>query len=932
MATVSLIQTKLHPPPVTNDLVERPFLIQRLNIGLKHKLTLVSAPAGFGKSTIVLEWCRQVGWPVAWYSLDKNDDDLSIFPSYLLAALQKACQPGQEQQICPVSTSYLQAPQLPALKIIASTLINELSQFTQTCLIVLDDYHLIENPDIHELIRLVLQNLPDRHHLVLITRVDPPLPIPRLRVQQVMTEIRVDNLRFTLSETEAYLRRVLQGDFLQETAVELEKRTEGWVAGLRMAGLSLRARQGSEQLTYARSFKGSQRYVMTYLIDEVLNRQPETVRRFLLQTALLDRFCDALCAAVTGEKLGLCRQILAELDADSLFIVPLDSDHHWFRYHHLFQELLQFRLDMHFDQGEKRSMHHRASHWFASNGYVDEALHHALAAGDDSFAVQLVIDQRHDRLNQQDWRTLERWLKYLPQASIRQNPALILAQAWIAHSQYQLLALPQILQQAQALVDEQQLSAINKEASLTSATTVHKDGYPTTRITSTRRSSLQGEIDTLVSFVWLIKSEMPQTSEAAQNALQRVSPDHNFVYGYAHLSWGIAAYSLGQGKEAIRFLQQQLNIYRHQSTQFTSRVIETLECLYLYAGQIRPLIELSKQRLALAQKANLPIDIGWAHLFLGMAYYEWNELENAQRHYSAATELRHQIHYRVYHDSMVGLAKIQQAEGLHEESRQTAESLLEQTILSANNLVLPESVSFQAKLALRQGDLEGALHWLETTDLTASPWAFITSEIPIFTKIEALIAQRSEASLAEAARLAKGLLAETTQIKQTYRKIELLILLARIYDAQGQTSKSLNMLEQAIQKGKKRGFIRTFVDLGLGCANLFYQLLEKGIEADYLGQILAALNVAESRTTAVTRRGNGRNNRSQGQIQPLTDREQEILSLLQERYTNKEIAQELVIAIGTVKRHTSNIYTKLGANNRHQAVRHAQDLGILPQR
>ena len=471
--TVTLLRTKLHMPRLSDDLIERPRLYERLNRGLNRKLTLVSASAGFGKTTLVVAWLRtlqsenaEIQNRVAWLSLDESDNDLLGFLNYFVAAIQTIY-----PNACPQTQGLWQAPQLPPLEHIATTLINEIDEIPETfapplsgpsLILVLDDFHVIQDDTTLDFVIRFLEHLPRQIHLVIISRQDPHLPMAQLRVQWQMTEIRMAELRFSLAEVQAYLNQIQDEPLSVETVTLLSERTEGWAAGIRLAVLSMQDHHDPSALV--KGFKGGHRHVMTYLMDEVLSRQPAHLQSFLLRTSLLDRLCGPLCDAVCfdeakapGNSSGTAmtknddpmrnsQAYLEWLEQAGLFVVPLDDEGVWYRYHHLFQEFLFKRLHTQMNDEQMAALHDRASHWLGNNGYVGRAIHHALAAADAIGAARFIERHRHDLLNRDDWRTLERWLDLLPGKILRQRPALMLARVWTLHQQWRQSEIPPILE------------------------------------------------------------------------------------------------------------------------------------------------------------------------------------------------------------------------------------------------------------------------------------------------------------------------------------------------------------------------------------------------------------------------------------------------------------------------------------------------------
>ena len=413
---IDIIRTKLYRPPVTKDLVPRSHLLERLEYCRQRPLTLISAPAGYGKSTLASSWLEASDCPGAWVSLDEDENDLRLFLTYLVAAIQMLF-PEAGQQI----QALLNATELPPGKVLAHTLLNDLTQIEEPFILVLDDYHRIHEEAVHDLLEELLHHPPHSLHLVLITRRDPQLSLPALRAKGQVTEIRLQDLRFSTEETAVFLQRVLDMSLDDQTAEILGKKTEGWVTGLRLAALSLHHRSDGDRLLA--ELPEDNRYVEEYLVLEVFSQQPAAIQQYLLSTAILDRFCAPLCEAVCpGAEPKVCElsgeEFLTRLEQTNLFVISLDSQQQWFRYHHLFRKFLNYRVQELYSPDEMATFHTLASAWFAEQGLIDEALHHALKADDIPAAARLVAHHRHDLINREQWPRLERWLDLLPDSAL----------------------------------------------------------------------------------------------------------------------------------------------------------------------------------------------------------------------------------------------------------------------------------------------------------------------------------------------------------------------------------------------------------------------------------------------------------------------------------------------------------------------------------
>ncbi len=902
----TLLRTKLHRPRVSHDLVPRPRLVERLHRGLDRKLTLICAPAGFGKTTLACMWLQDSSRPAAWLSLDENDSDLRVFLSYFVAAVQTVF-----PDACPTTLGFLRAPQLPPLDHMATTFVNEITDLAEPVILVLDDYHAIQDEAVHELVATLIGNLPRHAHLVLASRVDPPWPLASLRAGRHMMELRADDLRFTLDEAQAFLEHVVGVKLTSEAVATLEGRTEGWIAALRLAALSMRGE--TDHAAFVQSFKGTHRDLTDYLTTEVLSQQPQPIQDFLLRTSILDRFCAPLCDVILDDRRStideeppspLSQAILDELDQANLFLVPLDYERRWYRYHHLFQDLLRRRLQAQLNAEELASLHSRASAWLRDNGLIEEALRHALAAGDVEGAAQLVEDSRHDLLNREDWPTLERCLNRLPEAVVRGRPALLLARAWVLDLHYQIAGIPRLLQEAEA--------CLSTDTGAWSESEIR---------------DVRGEIDALWSLVLYLGDEGQRALESAQRALERIPVAYAFARSFAVLILALAHQMTGQARTGVGTLGEFLAEVGTQPDIIIARVLIGQIYVHMLEGNCHQAAQALDQLQLVTSKARLTVSMVAAHWLLGRISYESNNLEAASQHFSSAFELRYGAQYIMVHDTMIALALTYQTQGMPEKAEETLTALRRFALDIGITQRLHEIDSFEARLALLQGDVQGAIRWAETVNLDMPTATLVFLELPIVTKARVLIAQGTDASLREATQLLQELLAYAESVHNTYHQIGLLALLALAYQAQRRTESALEALERSLRLAQPGGFIRTFVDLGPTMAGLLYQLAEGRVAPEYVRQVLAAFPEARAEGDPAHQI---RQASRAALVEPLTRRESEILLLLARHLTNQEIADSLVISPLTVKKHTINIYQKLGVNSRAQAVVQAGALGILP--
>jgi LuxR family maltose regulon positive regulatory protein len=901
---VLLLRTKLHRPRIPAQLVRRPRLESRLNRGLDRGLVLVSAPAGFGKTTLVSQWLEACGCPAAWLSLREEDSDLPTFLLYLVSAI-RTLYPGA----CPETWALVQAPQLPPMAYLATMLVNELGEVPQAFVFVLDDFHRVQSPPVHQFVETLVDSVPRTLCLVLITRVDPSLPLPALRAGQKMLELRSGDLQLTPDEVQDFFQQCMGLEVDAESLAILEQRTEGWIVGLRLAALSLR--DGGELTALTRSLAGSDRHVMDYLLAEVLSHQPQAVQEVLLRSSILRRFCVSLLDAlldrgrsVNGRAPGVGTWGMLEwMERSGLFLVPLDDERTWYRYHHLFRELLEHKLCSEWSEEEVASLHVRASDWFAAEGLIEEAMHHALAAGDAPRAARLVAQQRHALLNREAWHTLVRWVDLLPQEVVHQHPGLLLARAWHQQWRWQYATMPPVLEMTEELISH------DAEA-----------------ITETERQILRGEVDILWSALWFARGDGSRCLESAQRARERLPAELVYVRStfLEYLAWGYQM--TGQAGAGIHMLEEALASDEAREDLFTARMLLGLAVIYYLSGDLRLQEQMAQRLLKLSPEKPLALSRPWAHLISGQACYQQNRLAEAEAHFSAVTEHRYLANAAASQACLLSLALTYQAQGRPEAATQVAETSLAFALEIRQPVQMVETRAFQARLALLQGDLAAALRWARGVTLEDLPARTLFPEVPRVTLARVLIAQGTRDSLQKASQILEEIVEIARGVHSEPHTIEMLALQALVCDGQGEGPKALDLLRQSLELAQPGGFLRVFVDLGPAMIPLLSRLAESESESNYVRRILAAFapSPLQRRATRLDQTA------SLEIVESLTNREQEILELLARRLSDKEIAQALHISPYTVSKHANNLYGKLQVAGRRQAVSKARALGILP--
>ncbi len=901
----SLMRTKLFRPRSASDVITRTRLIERLNMALEGEITLVCAPAGFGKTTLLTQWVQTIDRPNAWLTLDENDNELPVFVQALVASLQTAFPDAFE-----ATTTLLKAPRILPPDQIAPLLINELADLPDNVILVLDDYHRIHNREVHTLLELLVEHLPLQLHLVLICRSDPPIPVARWLAKGRLYELRGTDLRFLPEETEVFLTRMLGSEAARETAGALDERTEGWIAALRLAALSLRGASDSASFL-ERLDSYTTRSISSYLVGEILAQQAHEVQEFLEQTSILAQFCAELCAEVMGSDISheQVQSTLDWLERTNLFLIPLDTRQRWYRYHHLFQELLQQRLQTHKSQEELATLHRRASAWYARHDLIEEAIRHALLAKDPSRATQLVEAHFFQAFEQEQLLLVDHWLRLLPGEQIQGSPYLLAARAWISQAQGQLKELPRLLTEG-----EQLLASSDRESSDAEDTSFRL---------------LRGLTATLWSLYYFFTGQAQASLEYARSALAWIPPGEDNMVSHATFYFVLTNQATGHEEGALAALQQAL---QEQSTGLssTTRLLFAQAYVYLVMGKL-PLVEhTARHLLHIAREGELGISQNYAHWLLGLAHYEQNQLDQAAYHFSAVIADQYRAHFWVVRDALCGLALTYQAQGLGTQAQETARTLLELAQEQHSLSELRVAFAFCGRLALLQNEVQEASQWLELTGEQEVRGPMFFLEDPPTTKVRLLLAKGDEVSIAEGQVLLTQILQLVEAIHNTRKMIQVLALQAWVYDLQGRKAEALDVLERALTLARPGGFMRTFSELA-PLAKLLHELrkhrkarqeVDKNLDA-YLQVILEAIDPvpvqAGSKEDLLVKEG----------LEPLTRRELQILNLLDTDLTNKEIARELVVTTETVKLHTKHVYRKLSVNNRRSAVTLGKALGLL---
>jgi LuxR family maltose regulon positive regulatory protein len=948
----TLLQTKLYIPPLRPNTVPRPRLVDRLNRGLQEdcKLTLISAPAGFGKTTLITEWrmcipdaedpqsiCRNPDF--GWLSLDEGDNDPVQFLSYLLAALRTII-PGVGE----TTLDLLRSPQPPSMAAVLTPVVNEIATMSEEgalphcCyMLVIDDYHIIDAQEVHDILEFLLDHLPPALHLAICSRADLPWSLSRLRVSDQITEIRSTDLRFTLAETAEFLNQIMGLDLSTNEIHALEERTEGWIAGLQLAALSMQGLDQQERRDFISAFAGSNRYIVDYLVDEVLARRPAGTETFLLKSSILDRMNGSLCDAVLGRgetevagESGEVRSsfpgqysqvILEQLEQVNLFIIPLDDSRKWYRYHHLFRDLLRIRLDQSYPD-HAPELHRRASGWYWAQGNWDEAIQHALAAGAFEHTADLIEQIAMKTFVRSELATLIRWIGSLPDELVCKRPWLCVYHAWALRlSGGQFGDVEARLQDAkQALEKSKQQTQVGDDS-----------------ISVEETEHIMGHIYAIRAYQALYSEKLEQVKELGYLSLKKL-PKESFMrssvdlaIGWAERFSGDLTASNAAFSDAVRISQKYGNAYVAVSAM--SRLAHN----QVLAGQLHQAENTCREALQLAVRADgrrLPV-AGYALVYLGGVHREWGQLDTAADCLVEGIELCTQVGFIM--DQIVGHAALARvalaqrdwdaANGACVGARELSQKM--KGYMYAQRWA--EDGQVRVWLAQSPDDPESlikAARWAQQSGLQIDNELNFLHELAHIALARVLVAQgRADPAgpyLADAHYLLARLLETAEAAGWMGKVIEILVLQAMAYQAQGSIEAALRALKRALTFAEHEEYIRVFLDEGQPMARLLYEAAAQSVEPEFASRLLAVFAAEDHDSRPALAHPH-----SHQLVEPLSPRELEVMQLIASGASNAEIAQKLYIAVGTVKNHVKNIYAKLNVHSRAQAIARSRELGLI---
>jgi len=899
---IPIIRSKLYPPDISADLVSRERLLTSNSIGTGGRMTLVSAPAGYGKSTYARQCISACGCVSAWLSLDPEDSDLRRFLAYVVATMRNAV-----ADCCSEIAEHIQSSMLPPVEELAGAFCNDLDHLNECVTLVLDDYHQISASPVHDFINHVLRRPPRNLHIVFVTRRDPPLALQNLRAGGLLNEVRMQQLAFTPAESRDFIRGIAGGEISENAMLRLHERTEGWAVALRLAALA--APESGSADDFVESIPGDIHAVREYLLVEVLAKRSPEVRNWLLRTSFLDRFCARLCEAALSddqrEHMTLSGDdFMARIHESGLFSIALDNKQEWYRYHHLFQTLLRDRALVEIGEEEIRNIQTRAAQWFEDNGYLEEAIAHLLQADMVTEAGALIVRHRNTIMNNEQWHRLDIWLRMLPPDMLAKTPELLLLKARFLRTRGSREKSWQVLEQAEALLE-------------------------TTGIDEELRQELLGSLESTRCYQLYAMSDGHAAVEKARRALELLPDDSLAERGFALIIMAAALQMTGDIESAKKALYAAMSgggKAENSSVTLSSRVLISLGFVQWMDADLSGLKPTAEQGAAQAGASNLGEALAVLRSFQGAALYHRNELLDVHECLRDVTQSRAIANAEFYAQCMIISSLTHQELGDTAKATSVSSALTEFALNTQNAYLVAHAEAFSAEIALRQGRTAEALNWAERFDPEPlSPMYVFYS--PQLTQAKVFVLDDAAASRERADALLCRLIDYLASTHNKRFLLEALALRAMLLDAKGESEAARAELKKAVEMAQPGRFIRVFVDLGPRLGNLLHSVkLDEG-SLGYVGELVAAYQSTHvdpkpvAASALAVSAGPG--------IEPLSRREQQILGLLASRLSNKEIADRLNISPVTVKRHTANIYQKLGVHGRRQAVAKATGMGMF---
>jgi LuxR family transcriptional regulator, maltose regulon positive regulatory protein len=903
---MQILAAKLYIPPPRSKIVSRPRLLLQLNEILNRRMTLVSAPAGFGKSTLISEWIVNCGQKAAWLSLDENDNDPARFWVYFISSLQ-TISPNLGDEVLDA----LQSTQISSIESVLTNLLNEISGIQSDFILVLDDYHLVDSPAIDDALTFLVNHLPPRMHLVITTREDPSLPLSRLRARNQLVEIRAADLRFTPSEAAIFLNKVMELGLSLDDVGALETRTEGWIAGLQLSALSLQGQKDSG--TFIKSFTGTNRFVLDYLVDDVLQQQPETIQNFLLCTSILSRMCGPLCDAVLFDAPGSAQEKLKYIERANLFVFSLDNERHWYRYHHLFADLLRHRLEIDKTAEEIAQYHIRAGAWYEKNGNMEEAFRHLIAARDFRRAAVLVETTWQKMYESFQIGVWLDWVKDVPEELIRTRPVLCTQIAWALMDAHQVDASESRLRDAERCLEgpSDGMAVVNQE----------------------QFHSLPARIAFARAYNAQTRRDFKAAIKFAELALELIPEEDQSMRAQSAAILGATYLLNGDLEEACRSMDDWIEHSLKAENYFSAFAYAMVEKADILAtqGHLREALRTYQKSLQLASEHDSQVLRVMAHPYLGISilYHEMGDDKAADQHFQKSLEVAG-LHRSVdwSYRRCIAQARLNESVG----DLDTALELLDEARSFYIKTLTPHTRpldAIKARIYLKQGRLSKAKEWVDKQGLSVDDELIYVGEFEHIVLSRVLLAEyqdnRDEQIILRSLHLLDRLLKPAEDKKRLGSMLQILVTQVLAYKAKGDASNARASLERALTLAHPEGYFRIFVDEGESLRSMLLDL-RRTIEKQSRGTNQELLMYADRLLFGFAQPRTVQQSRL---VEPLSQRELETLRFLRTELSVPEIARELVVAVSTVRSHTKSIYSKLGVNNRRAAVKRADELNLI---
>jgi LuxR family maltose regulon positive regulatory protein len=887
--TAPAFRTNRPRPPKGS--IDRPDLMARLSDGVDRRLTLVSAPAGSGKTTLLAQWVGQSDRRCAWLSLDETDNQLPSYVLSLIGALRT------------IHTSagltvlrMLRGSASPPPTRLAAALGREFEATQDPAILVLDNYERMQDAAVHEFTSGFIRHIPPSLHLVIASRSDPPLPLARLRAAGQLSEFRASDLYFSPEESARFLQSASARSLPPQVVEAIVDRSEGWPAGLRLAAISLSSASppGVDRIPAGRS-----RLIMDYFLEEVLAQSSPEIIGTLLRSSILNQLNVHLISSVIDISASAAARFLDYLERNNLFVLALEGHDGWYRLHPMLCDTLRERLDDVETAPAVTQLHRRAAKWFKANGYVEQAIRHALSAGDVDWACEIAEVELLHALDHEDLPQADRWIGLLPQEAVRRRPLLLVIQARLIGGRTGWHGVLPLLDAAEAMLDPDEASAGGERALIAS-----------------------GLIDIFRAPVYFFGGDTARSLECAERGRKVLRDRFDHGAGWGGYFAGVSQYVLGRTQEGMRTLETVLEDGRNSSNSHNLFFgLLGYATTHLIAARLAESEHAAEEMLSLETSTGHAFGMAWSNYFLGALAYETNRLPEALQHFEDTVTLRQEASAFPLYDSMLGSALTRQALGRADEASVVLDEAEELILATGSIAFLPPLHGLRARVALMQGDLVSARTWLQATPTRMSPGPLIFLEVPPLTAARALLANPGKQAAQDALALIADVEERCRREHNLRYQVSVLALQALAMDRLGRRGAALENLARSVDLGRRGGFVRSFVDLGPPMASLLRSLDPSNSHTAYVDRLLSAFAGAGIQLGEI----------ESIRVESLTRRELQILEFLQRRYSNEEIARDLGISVLTVKRHTGNLYAKLQADGRRDAVRRAALLGLLPQ-